>query len=129
MLKENLGVALAQFRHITMATARRLELRERIHLIKRYYETSHSFTRINDEWQVHFQTEAPSKSSIQTLVVKFEASGCVTDAKRSGAPKDVRTIQNSDLVALPQRLRKALRNRNAELHLNSTFQEVLYREL
>ena len=36
---------------------------------------------------------------MQTLVAEFEASGCVTDAKRSGAPTTIQTDENAHLIA------------------------------
>lgn len=77
---------------------RRLILNERIHIVKMYYETR-SFKEINDNWGDSFQTRPPTKRSCQQLIKKFEETGSVTDAPRSGAPKTVNTIENRELVA------------------------------
>ena len=112
----------------TMATARRLELQERIHVIRCYYETTHSFKRIINEWHNHFPTQSPSKSTIQTLVAKFEASDCVTDAKRSGAPTTIRTDENAHLIATAytQSPKKSQRRASAELAISrSSLQKIM----
>lgn len=114
-----------------MATSRRLDLKERIHVIRYYYETSHSFTRIINEWHEHFPTKSPSKSTMQTLVSKFEATGCVTDAKRTGAPTTIRTEENADLLAAAytQSPKKSQRRASAELGISRTSVQRIMKEI
>lgn len=81
-----------------MASARRLTLNERIYTIKAYYQTN-SYKHIYEDWENNFATDSPSKRTIQTLVSKFETTGCATDAPRSGPPKVVCSGDNKDLVA------------------------------
>ena len=59
---------------------------------------------------------------MQTLVSKFEATGCVTDAKRTGAPTTIRTEENADLLAAAytQSPKTSQRRASAELGISRT---------
>ena len=65
-----------------MAKARKLEVNEKVYVVKNYYRHS-SYKQITDNWHHEFETPPPSKSSIFSLVNKFETRGSVADAPRS----------------------------------------------
>jgi transposase len=79
--------------------SRRLNLNERIHVIKNYYLGGQSYKYVADGWAETFQSHPPSKQAMSNLVTKFNQQGSVADAPRSGAPKTQTNEENTQLVA------------------------------
>lgn len=78
---------------------RRLNLSERIHVVREYYLGSRSFKHVTENWSKNFTSPPPSKPAMHHLINKFEQLGTVADAPRNGAPKSARNAENTDLVA------------------------------
>ena len=109
-------------------TRRTLKLEERVHAVKNYYLSEKSYKNVIDHWNESFDTPPPSKSTIYELVQKFERTGNVADADKSGAPSIVRTIINRDLVASSyvNSPRKSQRRASAELGISrSSLQRIM----
>lgn len=96
---------------------RRLQLRERIHVVKEYYLGSRSYKHVINAWPNEFRTLPPVKSSIYQLISKFERLGTVTDSPRSGPPFTERNEQNRDLVAAAFIENRQLSQRRAAVEL------------
>ena len=78
---------------------RRLQLSERIHVVKQYYLGSRSYKHVVDTWQSEFSSPPPSKPTMYQLISKFEMLGTFAGAPRSGAPITQRNDDHRDLVA------------------------------
>ena len=72
-------------------------MNEKVYVVKNYYRHS-SYKQITDNWHDEFETPPPSKSSMFSLVKRFETRGSVADAPRSGRPRTSMTAENNDLV-------------------------------
>ena len=57
-----------------MAKTRKLEVNEKVYVVKNYYRHS-SYKQITDNYHDEFERPPPSKSSMFSLVNKFEKSG------------------------------------------------------
>ena len=72
-------------------------MNEKVYVVKNYYRHS-SYNRVIDNWHSDFDTQPP-KSTIYSLVKKFEDTESVGDAPRSGRPRTLMTDANSDIIA------------------------------
>ena len=76
---------------------RKLTLEERKFILKRYWKTENAQDVIRD-WNHYFNTDPPTHLAIYKLPDKFDDTGSVADAPRSGRPS-VCTEQNLATVA------------------------------
>lgn len=67
-------------------------LEERVFLIKTFYRVQNAAETCR-QWRREFQSPPPNESTVRDLVKKFEATGSVADASRSGRPVSVRTAE------------------------------------
>ena len=75
----------------------RYSLEQRIWIVKHHYLLQYPIT-IQRAWRKEFAIAAPSPQCIRELIAKFEESGTVLDAKRSGRPVSVTTDDNKEEV-------------------------------
>lgn len=106
---------------------RKLSFDERKFVLKTYwkYENAQEVIRI---WNNTFDTDPPSRLTIYQLRDKFEESGTLADAPRSGRPS-VNNDDNRNLVAqsVVQSPKKSTRRRSLELDISrSTLQRILH---
>ena len=64
---------------------RKLTLEERKFILKRYWKTENAQDVIRD-WNHYFNTDPPTRLAIYKLRDKFDDTGSVADAPRSGRP-------------------------------------------
>ena len=64
---------------------RKLTLEERKFILKRYWKTENAQDVIRD-WNHYFITDPPTRLAIYKLRDKFDDTGSVADAPRSGRP-------------------------------------------
>ncbi|KAG1688800.1 putative phospholipid-transporting ATPase IIB [Nymphon striatum] len=81
--------------------ARKLTLEERTFVIKIYWNHENSADVIR-QWQDTHQTAPPSRQTIYQIRDKFNETGSVVDAQRSGWLKMTRTKDNTHLVVQDQ---------------------------
>ena len=71
----------------------RLTSDQRIFVVKHYYETK-SVTNIKRKFETHFKNTCMSRKHIYKIVNKFEQSGLVDDAAKSGRLRSSRSEEN-----------------------------------
>ena len=104
---------------------RKLTSEERKFILKRYWKTENAQDVIRD-WNHYFNTDPPTRLAIYKLRDKFDDTGSVADAPRSGRPS-VCTEQNLATVAEAYgRLAEAQRNHFAVLVQKLVSNEPLY---
>lgn len=80
---------------------RRLSKVERIFIVKTYYLEKRKIKIVQTKFHRQFPNIAiPAKFAVQQIIRKFDTTGSVMDAPRSGRPKNVTTQENLELVAL-----------------------------
>lgn len=67
-------------------------------MLKTYWKYENAMDVIR-EWPAHFDTPPPRRQTIYDLRDKFERTGGIMDAPRSGRPVTVTTQENTNLVA------------------------------
>ena len=94
---------------------RKLTLEERKFILKRYWKTENAQDVIRD-WNHYFNTDPPTRLAIYKLRDKFDDTGSVADASRSGRPS-VCTEQNLATVAeaYGRSPKKSLRRARSEI--------------
>ena len=99
---------------------RKLTLEERKFILKRYWKTENAQNVIRD-WNHYFNTDPPTRLAIYKLRDKFDDTGSVADAPRSGRPS-VCTEQNLTTVAeaYARSPKKSLRRASAEIGIKRT---------
>ena len=99
---------------------RKLTLEERKFILKRYWKTENAQDVIRD-WNHYFNTDPPTRLAIYKLRDKFDDTGSVADAPRSGRPS-VCTEQNltTDAEAYARSSKKSLRRASAEIGIKRT---------
>ena len=99
---------------------RKLTLEERKFILKRYWKTENAQDVIRD-WNHYFNTDPPTRLAIYKLRDKFDDTGSVADAPRSGRPS-VSTEQNLTTVAeaYTRSPKKSLRRASAEIGIKRT---------
>jgi transposase len=70
--------------------AANLTTEQRVAIVKLYF-SSNSVTQVQRDWRKTFASVAPTRKTIYDLIHKFEATGSVLDAARSGRPRSVNT--------------------------------------
>lgn len=70
---------------------------EKIHILKTYWKSENS-TDVITTWPQFFNSDPPHRNTIYALRDKFNATGSVLDAPRSGRPISVSTQENIDSV-------------------------------
>ncbi len=69
---------------------------ERTYIVKTFYKWSLEVIR---GWEDEFNTDPPTRQNIYKLIAKFEQTGNVSDAPRSGRPVTATTPENQERVA------------------------------
>ena len=78
----------------------RLTKEQRILLLKQWWISGGTTQTINEAFQHEFPDEKiPVRQTIYRLAKKFDQTGSVEDAPRSGRPKSVNTDENMQLVS------------------------------
>ena len=78
---------------------RRLTKEQRIFTLQEWWTSQKSHLTVSDAFQAKFPGEkVPSRQAIHQLAKKFQETGSVEDAVRSGRPVSVCTENNADLV-------------------------------
>lgn len=67
-------------------------------LLKEYWKTENC-ERVREKWIEEFHTLPPSRLSIYRLMDKFDLTGSICNAPKTGRPKTVTTEDNEMLVA------------------------------
>ena len=98
----------------------KLTLKKRKFILKRYWKTENAQDAIRD-WNHYFNTDPPTCLTIYILRDKFDETGSVADATRSGRPS-VCTEQNLATVAeaYGRSPKKSLRRARAEIGIKRT---------
>ena len=74
---------------------RRYSTKERILVVRWYFECHKSISVTQLSYRRHFHTRnALSKNTIQGIVNRFQEQGAVCDLSRSGRPRTARTVEN-----------------------------------
>ena len=109
--------------------SRRLTLQERKFVLKKYWKTENAQDVIRD-WCLHFSTDPPTRLTIYRIRDKFEETGLVTDAPRSGRPT-MCTKENVDTVseAYARSSQKSLCRGSAEMGIKRTSLRKILTEL
>lgn len=80
---------------------RRLTQMQRIFILKNYYFQKRKIKVVQTLFHHHFpNVPVPAKFAIQQLIRKFDTTGSIMDAPKSGRPKSATTQDNLELVAL-----------------------------
>ena len=89
---------------------------ERKWILKMYWKSENAET-VRNEWRDTFQTDPTSRQSIYRIRDKFEETGSVKKAPKSGRPRTVTTTENEELVAgaFQRSPHKSTRRASAEL--------------
>ena len=78
---------------------RRLTKEQRIFVLQEWWTSRKSHLVVSDTFQAKFPGEkAPSRQAIYQLAKKFQETGSVEDAPRSGRPVTASTEENAELV-------------------------------
>lgn len=75
----------------------RFSIEERTFVVRSYY--SGGITEVKDTWNNEFATGPPSRQQIYNIISKFERTGSIADAPRSGRPTTSTTLENQERVA------------------------------
>ena len=104
-------------------------LEERKFVLKKYWKTENAQDVIRD-WCLHFSTDPPTRLTIYRIRDKFEETGSVTDAPRSGRPT-MYTKENVDTVseAYARSPQKSLRRGSAEMGIKRISLRKILTEL
>ena len=106
---------------------------QRIQVIKSYYKNSESPTATVRELRVTLgRNAAPTESSVRKLIRKFETTGSVSNVKKTGRPRSVRTQENIAVVRdnVTVSPRKSVRRRAQQLNLSpSSLHDILSKDL
>ena len=104
-------------------------MKERKFVLKKYWKTENAQDVICD-WCLHFSRDPPPCLTIYQIRDKFEETGSVTDAPRSGRPT-MCTNENVDTVseAYARSPQKSLRRGNAEMGIKRTSLRKILTEL
>lgn len=79
---------------------RLLTKEQRIFLLKQWWKSGGATQTINEAFQHEFPNEeVPARQTIYRLAKKFDETGSVKDAPRSGRPKSINTDENMQLVS------------------------------
>ena len=98
----------------------RLTKKQRIAAVKIYYECSGNGAEGSRRLSKQFDIPAPQGRNITNLVKKFEESGSIADAPRSGRPSTATTEEKDDgmIKALTRSPQKSSRRFVSELHIS-----------
>ncbi len=75
----------------------RYSINKRIWIIKNKYLLHYPIS-IQPKWRKEFHTEPPTRPSIDLLFRKWETTGSVHDAARSGCPITIRTEEKKEQI-------------------------------
>lgn len=95
-------------------------IEQRTFLVRTYYQLG--MKELKDAWNAEFGLEFPPKRSIYYLIRKFETTGSLADAPRSGRPSTAVTQENLELVSqlLVEDPRTSTRRGKRELDMSHT---------
>ncbi len=107
--------------------AANLTTEQRVAIVKLYY-SSNSVTQVQRDWRKTFASVAPKRKTIYDLIHKFEATGSVLDAARSGRPRSVNTGEarvglKEVLKRSPQKSSRQLSRELGVSHMSGTCYE------
>lgn len=106
---------------------------QRVQIIKIHYKNSENFAETVRKTRTIFgHHNAPSRNTVVNLINKFESTGSVVDAKRSGRPRSGRSDENIAMtaVSVDDDPTTSIRHRGQELGISSSsLQLVLAKDL
>ena len=110
--------------------ARHLTLEERKFIVKRYWKNENVADVIRN-WQETYQSPPPTRLTVYQIRDKFNDTGSVLDAPKSGRPKTACSEENKNLVAasVVKSPCKSTRRRSTELGINRRSLQIMLREL
>ena len=101
--------------------SRFLTKEQRIFLLKQWWISGGTTQTINEAFQHEFPDDAiPVRQTVYRLAKKFDETGSVEDAPRSGRPASVTTEANTQLVSQNFRLSPQTSQRRAALELDGS---------
>lgn len=104
-------------------------LEQRIFVLTRYYQLDRDWRMLEDEFEERFpNVRFPDRQTVRNMDRKFQTHGTVSDAPRSGRPRDARTLDNQYAVAQSVVEDPRLSTRRASLQLGlsrRTYQRIL----
>ena len=105
---------------------------ERIRILQAYLRTM-SISETQRDYCIHFKTRiSPTKNAIKSLIRKFQETGAVHDAKKTGRPKLIRTEVQINCVAtdVANNSNTSIRRRSLQLGITrSSLQRILKKDL
>ena len=101
--------------------ANSLNTDERKWVLKEYWKSQNAET-VRTNWVGTFGTQAPKRQTIYRIRDKFNATGSILNAPKTGRPKTVCTEDNKQLVAetFVQSPKKSTRRASLELSISRT---------
>ena len=113
--------------------SQRLSLEHRIKVVELFFESGKSVITTQRRYCSHFGVrDAPAANTIKAIVKRFQESGSVQDAERSGRPTSVRDADNVERVMRSVRSEPStsIRRRSQELDIKkSSLQKILTTDL
>lgn len=90
-------------------------------VLKEYWKSQNAET-VRTKWVETFGTQAPKRQTIYRIPDKFDATGSILNAQKTGRPKTVCTEDNKQLVAeaFVHSPKKSTRRASAELDISQT---------
>ena len=98
----------------------RLSLQERINVVKVFYSSGCNVSRTLREYESLHHEKAPNRYTVTSIVRKFEKTGSVNDAAKSGRPRTESTEDTKTLLAtaITQSPTKSVRRMSQEHNLS-----------
>jgi len=77
-----------------------LTIEQRIFILKQWWMSGKTLKTVNEAFQDEYpDDEIPARQTIYRLATKFDETGSVEDAPRSGRPTSITTEENMELVS------------------------------
>ena len=105
------------FRYFTMSSRFRLSSSERIDIVK-WYAAYQNAAEVARQFQHRYGRAPPTRQNILDIARKFDKTGSVQDASRSGRPRSVSTEENKQRVLAAFEENPGTSAKRASLELN-----------
>jgi transposase len=108
----------------------RLSTSERIEIVK-WYAIYQNAAEVARQFQHRYDRTPPARKNILNLIQKFDETGSVADAPRSGRPRSVSTDDNKERVRedFEESPETSLRRASLKLNLSKSSLQRMMKEL